>query len=57
MIVNRSVCISRARKIEVSTRGNNDGHGPAGWSQPALSTRSDADRRDNLYHRDRTRSG
>jgi hypothetical protein len=30
-----------------SARGNNDGHGPASWSQPALSTRSDTDRRDN----------
>src|SRR5271169_2610190 len=30
-----------------STRGSNDGHGPAGWSQPALSARSDTDRRDN----------
>jgi hypothetical protein len=28
-------------------RGNSDGHGPAGWSQPALSTRSNPDPHDN----------
>src|SRR5260370_13528878 len=26
------------------TKGSNDGHDPAGWSQPALSTASDPDR-------------
>jgi hypothetical protein len=40
----------------LSTRGSNDGHGPAGWSQPALSARSDTDRRDNPFHPDRIRS-
>src|SRR5271156_6602788 len=27
-----------------------DGHGPAGWSEPALSTRWDPDRRENLVY-------
>src|SRR5258705_10149885 len=43
-------------RCAISTRGNNDGRGPAGWSQPALSMRSDPDRRDNPFHRDQIRS-
>src|SRR5277367_6462749 len=34
-------------RCAIRPRGNNDRHGPAGWSRPALITRSDTDRRDN----------
>jgi hypothetical protein len=33
--------------VLLGSGGNDDGHGPAGWAQPALSTRAYTDRRDN----------